>query len=43
METEGGIMGTSDGTLNADTSVSANAVNEGRRRGDAWTEYDGIE
>jgi hypothetical protein len=42
METEGGIMGTSDG-YKVDSTTPANAVNEGRRRGDAWTEYDGIE
>jgi hypothetical protein len=44
METEGGIMNSSDGdSYNVDTSVSATSVHEGRRRGDAWTEYDGID
>lgn len=46
METEGGIMigsGSESDSYNVDTSISATSVNEGRRRGDAWTEYDGLE
>jgi hypothetical protein len=43
METEGGILSVSGGTLGADPSQSATSVHEGRRRGDAWTEYDGLE
>jgi hypothetical protein len=46
METEGGIMNLSGGesdSCNVDTSISATSVHEGRRRGDAWTEYDGLE
>jgi hypothetical protein len=46
METEGGILSVSGGesdSYNVNTSVSATSVNEGRRRGDAWTEYDGLE